>query len=163
MQQRHPFRTWFVAVLGCEAVGILGSVFTSSAIPAWYAALEKPWFQPPNWVFGPVWTALYALMGTAVWLIWQALPAGIERRSLVLLFLIQLALNGIWTPVFFGLKMLGPALGIIVVLWVAILITAWRFWRVKPAAGALLIPYILWVSFAAVLNGALWRLNPVWR
>ena len=124
----------------------------------WYAALSKPSWNPPNWIFGPVWTALYVMMATAAWLVWRrgGFPA---RRGPLGLFLVQLACNAAWTPLFFGLKNPALACADIVLLWLAILGTLAAFWRVNRFAGALLAPYLAWVSFAAVLNFTLWRLN----
>lgn len=142
----------------CEAVGALGAVFTSSAMPVWYATLVRPDFAPPAWVFGPVWTTLYALMGLAVYLVWHA-HRGRERTRALRLFALQLVLNGIWTPIFFGLKTTGGGLAVIVLLLVSILATTVVFFRVRPAAGWLLVPYLAWVAFATVLNLAIWQLN----
>lgn len=133
-----------------------GSFFVSSA--AEYQGLAQPAWAPPGWVFGPVWTALYLLMGIAAWLVWK--EAGFAGASVALgLFLVQLALNAAWTPLFFGAGLRGWAFLDIVLLWAAILGTVLLFWRIRPLAGALLIPYLAWVSFAAVLNAAIWRMN----
>ena len=125
----------------------------------WYAALKKPSWNPPGWVFGPVWTALYAMMAVAAWLVWKRGGFAAQRRALVL-FLIQLALNAIWSPLFFGLHSPGAACAEIVLLWLAILATLAAFRPASRTATLLLVPYLAWVSFAAVLNFALWRLNP---
>ncbi len=146
----------FVAMV--FAVAALGALFTSSAIPEWYAGLRKPSFTPPGWLFGPVWTLLYFSMAVAAWLVWRAGGLGAHRAALAL-FAVQLALNAAWSPVFFGMHMIGAALAVIAVMWAAIGATIVLFWRVSPAAGMLLVPYELWVTFAAVLNAALWRLN----
>lgn len=125
----------------------------------WYARLEKPSWNPPNWVFGPVWTLLYISMAVAAWLVWR--QAGLCAAALPLaMFAVQLALNGAWTWLFFGLHNPALAFADIVLLWAAILVTALLFWPVRPLAGALLLPYLAWVSFAASLNFALWRMNP---
>jgi translocator protein len=142
----------------CFGVAALGSVFTSSAMPEWYMSLEKPAFNPPSWVFGPVWTVLYAMMAVAAWLVWR--EAGFDGATAALsLFFVQLALNLAWSGIFFGLREPGWALVEIVVLWAAILGTIVLFFRHSSLAGWLLVPYLLWVSFAAVLNAAIWRLN----
>lgn len=151
--------SWLGAVAGCEFVGILGSIFTAKEIPTWYASLAKPWFQPPNWLFGPVWTVLYALMGTAVWLAYRRATNASSRRQILTVFFMQLILNGIWTPIFFGLHMLGVALVVIIALIIAILATMMVFARSSTWAAALLAPYLAWVVFATVLNASLWRLN----
>jgi translocator protein len=148
-----------VSVVACLAAGAIGSVFTRSAIPTWYATLQKPFFSPPNWLFAPVWTLLYILMGVAAFLVWRK---GLENRQVriaLILFLIQLVLNALWSVVFFGLE--SPLYGfiVIVVLWVAILFTALKFYRISLASSVLLWPYLLWVTFAAVLNSSIWLLN----
>jgi tryptophan-rich sensory protein len=150
----------FISIIICQLAGVIGSVFTTPAIPTWYAALVKPSFTPPNWVFAPVWTSLYLLMGVSAFLVWRR---GIENPKVNLalrFFIIQLVLNSLWSVLFFGLK--SPLLGFIeiIILWVFILLTILYFFRVSKIAGILLLPYILWVSFAAVLNFSLWRLNP---
>ncbi len=142
----------FVAV--CEAAGLLGTAFTISAIPAWYSLLDKPAFSPPNWVFGPVWTILYALMGIAAFLVWRRAGAGA-----LVPFWVQLALNALWTPVFFGLR--SPLMGLVVIalMWLAIVWTIAKFWPVSRPAALLLLPYLAWVSFASALNLAIYLLN----
>ncbi len=122
----------------------------------WYAALHKPSWNPPSWLFGPVWTLLYTLMAVAAWLVWRkvgfARPLG--------LYFIQLALNAAWTPTFFGAHAIGWALLIIIAMWILILATLLSFRSVSPLAGWLLVPYLLWVTFATALNFTLWYLNP---
>jgi len=141
------------------SAALLGSVFTGNAIPDWYANLNKPFFTPPNWLFGPVWTILYLLMAISAFLIWQkGLDSPAVKIALVL-FLLQLILNGLWTPLFFGLKMPLVAFIEILLLWTAIGLTILAFARVSIPAALLLLPYLLWTSFAAVLNCALWLLN----
>jgi len=135
----------------------LGSLFTRPAIEGWYAGLAKPWWTPPNGTFGPVWTALFAMMAVAAWLVWRRRAPG--GRGALGLFAVQLMLNVVWSALFFGLRMPGAAFAHIVVLWLAIAATALAFRRVSPAAGLLLVPYLAWVGFAAALNFALWRLN----
>jgi tryptophan-rich sensory protein len=122
----------------------------------WYASLNKPEWNPPSWIFGPVWTALYLMMAGSAWLVWRRDG---WRRPLWLYFT-QLALNAAWTPVFFGAREIGWALVLIVVLWLAILVTLLSFLRVSRVAGGMLLPYLAWVSFAAFLNFTLWRMNP---
>lgn len=126
-----------------------------SAPGAWYAALIKPSWNPPAWIFGPAWTLLYTLMAVAAWLVWKRDG---WRRPLQL-YGLQLALNAAWTPLFFGAHALGWALVEIVVLWIAILFTLLSFRRVSRAAGWMLVPYLVWVTFATALNFTLWRLN----
>jgi len=135
----------------------LGSVFTATSVNTWYPALAKPPWTPPAWVFGPVWIVLYATMALAAWLVWRrGLDAG--RRALRW-FAVQLALNVLWSAIFFGGRMPGLAIVDIVALWLAIIVTGITFWRISRAAGWLLVPYLFWVSFAAILNIAIWRLN----
>jgi len=145
----------FVAI--CELVGILGSFFTVQVIPTWYAYLNKPTFNPPNWIFGPVWSLLYFLMGISAFLIWDKNKKDIKIAKS--LFIFQLFLNGIWSPVFFGLKNLLLALMIITALWFFIILTILKFYNISKKAAYLLIPYILWVTFASILNYSVWRLN----
>ena len=139
--------------------GFIGSVFTTSSITTWYAALNKPSFNPPNWIFGPVWTILYLLMGISLYLIWSK---GIKKRSsktALVVFLIQLALNSLWSILFFGLKSPFLAFIEIIILWFMILATIINFYRISKIASYLLIPYLLWVSFAFVLNFSIVLLN----
>jgi len=149
-----------VSIVACQCAGIIGSIFTTRAIPTWYAALEKPFFNPPNWLFAPAWITLYLLMGIAAFLVWRKGLGQKGVRAALVVFLVQLVLNALWSVVFFGLK--SPLWGVVVILalWVAILLTIIRFFKLSTAAGALLLPYILWVSFASVLNVAIWVLNP---
>ena len=139
--------------------GFIGSYFTAPAIPGWYANLEKPFFSPPNWVFGPAWTVLYVLMGAAFFLIWREGFRKKEVRIAVYLFCFQLALNVLWSVIFFGLQSPLYAFVEIIVLWTVILITIAKFYPVSKKAAYLMIPYILWVSFATFLNYAVLMLN----
>lgn len=157
--KNNSWITLIIFILLCEAVGIAGSFFTISNIPGWYAGLVKPSFNPPSWIFGPVWTTLYLLMGIAGYLLWRKRGEIPQAKKAFAWFFIQLALNSIWTPIFFGAHRLGVAFGEIVLLWIAILVTIAIFWRAIKSAALLLIPYAVWVTFAAVLNFALWRLN----
>lgn len=147
-------------ILACEAAGLLGSIATVGSIPTWYAALAKPAFAPPNWVFAPVWTLLYAMMGAALYLVlrqgWQR-PAVREGATA---FGVQLGLNVLWSFLFFGLH--SPLLAFfgIVLLGLAIAWTIRSFYAVSRPAAGLLVPYLAWVSFATVLNFAIWQLNP---
>ena len=148
-----------VSIVACLAAGAIGSIFTRSAIPTWYATLEKPIFSPPNWLFAPVWTLLYILMGVAAFLVWRK---GLENRQIkmaLIVFLIQLVLNALWSVVFFGLEFPLCGFIVIVVLWAAILITVIKFFRISRVASGLMWPYLLWVTFAAVLNSSIWLLN----
>ncbi len=147
-------------------LGAAGGVITAGAIPGWYSEIVKPSWNPPSWLFGPVWTTLYIAMGLAAWRIWSlgtasdASPTLNARvRSALLVYGIQLLLNGIWTPVFFGLKRVDLALVIIVLMLAAIVETVRRFNRLDRPAAALLLPYLAWVTFATVLNASIWLLN----
>ncbi len=132
------------------------AVFVST--DGWYAALHKPSWNPPAWVFGPAWTLLYIMMAVAAWLVWREGGWKTQGRTLGL-FLLQWLLNALWTPLFFGLHRPGLAFAGIILLWLAIAATLASFWRVRKAAGILLVPYLAWVSFAAALNFTIWRLN----
>jgi benzodiazapine receptor len=146
-------------IVACEGAGGIGAIFTTPAIPTWYAALEKPGFTPPNAVFSPVWITLYLLMAISVFLIWrQGLKAEGVRPAFIV-FWVQLVLNVLWSVVFFGLK--SPLGGVIVILllWFAILFAIVRFFPISRLAAWLLIPYIVWVSIAASLNIGVWLLN----
>ncbi len=142
----------------CLGVSGIGGAITRSSVSDWYQGLAKPWFNPPDWVFAPVWITLYIFMGVAAWLVWR--KTGFRRGAAPLAwFGAQLALNLGWSALFFGLRSVGWALAEIAVLWAAILVTALHFRRISPAAGLLLMPYLLWVSFATALNAAIWWLN----
>lgn len=137
------------------SAGLVGGYLVRDSDPSWYERLAKPFFGPPDWVFGPAWSVLYLLMGVAAWLVWRKRGAGIE----MLLFAIQWGLNSLWTPIFFVMQSRGFAFLEIIVLWIAVLVTLLAFWRAFRAAGYLMVPYLLWVTFAAVLNGTIWYLN----
>lgn len=147
----------FVAL--SEGAGVIGSFFTAPSITSWYGALARPDLSPPNWVFGPVWTTLFALMGVAAFLVWKK---GGPRKSVNVamgVFFVQLLLNTLWSIIFFGLHSPGGALVEIVFLWLAILATIIAFVRISKPAAWLLAPYILWVTFAFYLNYMIWILN----
>jgi len=148
-----------LSIVVVEILGGLGGYLTASSIGSWYAALERPPGTPPNAVFGPVWTVLYALMGIAFALIWHRVPAGPEKRVAIILFFIQLALNLAWTPVFFGAHQLAAALMVITLLILAIVITIVRFRPLDRVAAGLLVPYLLWVCYATYLNAGFMVLN----
>ncbi|HSY10652.1 MAG TPA: TspO/MBR family protein [Verrucomicrobiae bacterium] len=153
--QRWLMLIVFFAV--CLGAGGLGSFFTASSVRDWYPKLRKPAGTPPSWIFGPVWTTLYLLMAVSAWLVWReygrgALPA-------LLIFFAQLALNIAWSGIFFGSRMPGVAFVEIVILWLAILFTIFVFYFLVPLAALLLVPYVLWVTYASYLNWGIWRLN----
>ena len=138
--------------------GALGGLATASSVRTWYPTLVKPEWNPPSWVFGPVWTTLYIFMAVAAWRVWR-LADGAERTSALRWFWVQLALNAVWSPLFFGLRSPGLALLEIVPLWAAIAVTLGKFARLDRVAAALWTPYLAWVSFATVLNATIWWLN----
>jgi benzodiazapine receptor len=147
------------SILASFAAGGIGILFTFKAIPTWYAGLKKPPYTPPNWVFGPVWTTLYILMGISVFLVWRN---GLDVNGALLaftLFWVQLVLNALWSIVFFGMKSKLGGVITIIVLWLLILATVITSFQVSGCAGALLIPYIVWVSIASYLNIGVWLLN----
>ncbi|MGB7957451.1 MAG: TspO/MBR family protein [Minisyncoccia bacterium] len=147
------------AIMISELAGVLGSVFTIRAIPDWYATLKKPKLNPPGWVFGPVWTILYLLMGISAFLVWQKGLGNTEVRIALILFAIQLVLNALWSIVFFGWRRPLLAFANIALMWLAIIATMISFLNISLPAFYLLLPYIIWVSFAAYLNFAIVRLN----
>lgn len=142
----------------CLGVGGLGGAVTATSVTEWYPTLNKPSFNPPNWVFGPVWTALYVMMGVAAWRIWRAADRDAARGPLAV-FALQLAVNLGWSVAFFGLRNLGLAVAVIIALDLLVLATALMFRRVDRFAEWLLIPYLAWIAFATILNVAVWRLN----
>ena len=148
-----------LAILVCQAAGLLGTVFTVESIPSWYAYLEKPVFTPPSWLFGPAWITLYTVMGIAVYLVFRRGWENPDVRSAVYLFGAQLVLNALWTPLFFGFHWLLVAFIEIELLWILILLTLLRFWKISRTAGLLMVPYLLWVTFASALNLSFWFLN----
>lgn len=158
MKLNDPLKL-IIAIAVSELAGIVGSVFTTPSITGWYANLVKPQLAPPNWIFGPVWTTLFVLMGIAAFLVWRK---GLNRRDVKIalgIFIGQLVLNTLWSVIFFGLHSPGGAFIEIIFLWLAILATIIAFARVFKPAAWLLAPYILWVSFAAYLNFMIWTLN----
>ena len=160
-QDRHARRFWLpfaLFLLLCLAVAGIGGAVTASSVDGWYQTLEKPSFNPPDWIFGPVWTTLFVLMALAAALVWRH-GGKPERRNSIAWFLVQLSLNLAWSCLFFGLQAIGPALACLVLLWIAIAGTLAVFWRVDRRAGLLLVPYLAWVSFAGLLNFLIWRLN----
>jgi len=142
-----------------QLAGGLGAIFTSSAIPVWYMELEKPSFNPPNWIFGPVWVTLYFLMGVSAYLIWIKVGKNKKASDALWIFWFHLIFNAIWSPVFFGLQNLFLALIIIAIILFLILVMIYRFWDINKLASVLLFPYLLWVSFAIILNYFILILN----
>ena len=148
-----------LSIIICEGAGIFGSIFTTKSVGGWYSTINKPSFNPPGWIFGPVWILLYLLMGISVFIIWSKFNDHNLFKSAIVIFSIQLLLNVFWSFLFFGQK--SPLLAFIeiIFLWIAILITIIVFYKLNHLSSYLLIPYILWVSFAAFLNYSIWRLN----
>jgi benzodiazapine receptor len=148
-----------VSIIVCQFAGLIGSIFTRASIPTWYATLKKPSFAPPNWLFAPVWTTLFVLMGVSAFLVWRNGLGDRRVRIALSTFAVQLVLNMLWSAAFFGLRSPLAGLIVIVILWAAILLTILNFLKVSVIAGMLLAPYILWVTFAAVLNTSIFILN----
>ncbi len=154
-QQIIGLIAWFILSFAASAVGAIASIQAQS----FYGSLFQPTWAPPAWLFGPVWTMLYAMMAIAAWLVWRR--GGIKTNQTALsLFLVQLILNGLWSWMFFAWNFGAGSFVNIIVLWLAIVATIIAFWRVDKVAGVLMIPYLLWVSFASALNYAMWQLNP---
>ena len=151
--QHRPLLAFLILTL---LVGAAGTLFTEPAIPTWYATLAKPGFAPPNWLFAPVWTTLYVMMGVAAWRVWRL--TGLTSPEMFLWFA-QLALNFFWSAIFFSLHLILLALVEMALLWLLILVTLILFWRKDRIAGLLLLPYLAWVGFAFALNFAIWQLN----
>ena len=157
--QQIKWKRLIASIFICELAGITGAVFTIPSIPQWYGALAKPVLTPPAWVFSPVWTLLYALMGVALYLVWNTAGEKQKSRNTILVFGLQLALNVLWSIAFFGLHNILAALAVIGLLWLSIAATIALFYRISRPAGLILLPYLLWVSFAAYLNYMIWALN----
>ena len=148
-----------VSIIIAFGAAAVGGLSTSKSIPTWYGGLRKPWFNPPDWVFGPVWAVLYLLMAVAAWLVWSENAVALVLVPLAF-YGIQLALNSLWSYIFFARKELSKAFVEIIALWIMILITTVLFWNVSQLAGIMMIPYISWVSVASALNYRVWKLNP---
>ena len=143
----------------CFLPALFGSLFMIGTIDSWYASLNKPWFTPPNWVFGPVWTALYLLIGISLYLIWISRTNTFRKTTALSFFGIQLVLNALWTPVFFSAQSIPFSLIIIFALDIIVIITLWRFYELEKRAGYLLIPYLTWLCIATLLNLSVFILN----
>jgi benzodiazapine receptor len=155
------YRSWLVLalfILVCLGVGALGSAFAAPSMDVWYPALRKPSWTPPPAVFRPVWTVLYVLMAIAAWLVWRRRSVA-DTADALYLFTAQLAFNLAWSAFFFALRSPGAALIDVVLLWGLVLVTLVSFWRIRPLAGALLLPYLLWVTYGVALNFAIWQMN----
>lgn len=160
LPRARPLLALALAILAVEIIGASGSIFTAQGLDRWYDTLQRPALAPPNWVFGPVWTILFALIGVALWLVWrQATSSPREVRTGIAVFVVHFVFNVGWSAVFFGMREIGWALVVIGLLWLLIVATMWAFNRVDRRAALLLVPYLLWVSFAAYLNYQFWVLN----
>jgi tryptophan-rich sensory protein len=151
--------SWLVLaglILLCLTTGAIGGFATQPSIDSWYRLIAKPWWTPPDWVFGPVWSMLYVMMAVAAWLVWKT---GDRVRPAMVLFGVQLVLNLLWSLLFFGARSPGMALVEVVFLWGSVLLTMLAFFGRQSTAGWLFVPYLAWVSFAAVLNFAIWSMN----
>ncbi len=154
------FAKLIYAILICEAIGLISVPFTIASIPTWYSTLNKPSFSPPNWIFGPVWTTLYLMMGVSAYLVWMKGFKNKKVRTALSYFLIQLAFNFFWSVLFFGIHSPLLALFDIILLWLVIFLTMVKFYQISKLASYLLLPYLFWVSFATLLNFSIVILNP---
>ena len=148
-----------ISIVVCHMAGVMGGLFTRNSIPGWYENLKKPFFTPPDWVFGPAWITLYTMMGIALYAIWRKGWGAPGVKQALAIFILQLTLNSLWTVVFFGGRSILGGMVVIVFLWLAIAWTMAVFFNLAKAAFLLFVPYILWVSFALVLNAVLLKLN----
>lgn len=158
MKINNTIRFLFSIII-CQLAGIIGSIFTAPSVQTWYAALQKPSFTPPDWIFAPAWIFLYLLMGISLYIVWKE---GLKKKIVktgVSIFAVQLILNSAWSFLFFGIRNPFLAFIEIIMLWTAIFLTMLVFFRIKKEAFYLLLPYLLWISFALVLNFSIWRLN----
>ncbi|RYY64712.1 MAG: tryptophan-rich sensory protein [Chitinophagaceae bacterium] len=149
----------FLSLLIPQVVGLTAGYFTITGVGSWYQTIRRPEWNPPNWLFGPVWTALYILMGIALYLVWNGKERSVQKRSAILLWSLQLAVNFLWSFFFFNQHRTGLALADLAVLWLLILLTIFAFARISKIAAWLLVPYISWVTFAGILNYTIWILN----
>ncbi|MGI9470520.1 MAG: TspO/MBR family protein [Rubripirellula sp.] len=165
MNDVHPPKSVSIQAIGlatsiliCFGAAGVGGLVTATGLESWYSELNKPSWNPPNWLFGPVWSLLYLMMAIAAWCVWRS-SRWPEHRMALTLFAVQLALNSLWSLLFFGMRQPGWAAMEIVLLWIAILATLLAFWKHSKVASGLLVPYLFWVTFATVLNVTIWRLN----
>lgn len=153
------FITPLLFIIASQMAGIIGSFFTVTSIESWYQTVNKPVFNPPNWIFGPVWITLYTLMGIAAYLVWREWGTNTVAKYATILFFVHLVFNALWSILFFGLENPMLAFFEIIVLWLMIAVLMYMYYGINKTAFYLLVPYILWVSFASVLNFYIWRLN----
>ncbi len=149
----------FISILIPLLVGSIAGFFTTAGVNGWYAVANKPFFNPPNWLFAPVWTALYIMMGIALYLVWKTETTNAVKQTALILFGVQLALNFLWSFIFFYAKQPGWAFADIIAMWIVILLTIIWFGKISTTAAWLLVPYIFWVSFASLLNFYIWKHN----
>ncbi len=147
-----------ISILIPLALGAIAGRFTAQAVPEWFASLNRPSFSPPNWIFGPVWTILYILLGISLFLIWKQIPSKVRNKALWI-FSVQMFLNFIWSFLFFYFNQIGLALIVIIGLWLSITVMLVSFYKIKPLAAYLNVPYLLWITFASVLNAGYYFLN----
>lgn len=159
MARRNPFIAAIAAIVPVFVAGGIGSRATLPSIPTWYAALNKPWFTPPNWVFGPAWTILYILMAYAFWRVLTLDRPLADKRAAIVVFLVQLFFNALWSVVFFGMRSPYGGLFVVAAMWLSIAANIYVFGRLDRVAAWLLVPYLAWVTFAAALNVGVWLLN----
>ncbi len=159
MARRHPFLAAIAAIVPVFLAGGIGSSATLPAIPTWYAALNKPWFTPPNWVFGPAWTVLYIMMAYAFWRVLTLDRPLADKRAAIIVFLVQVFFNGLWSVVFFGMRSPYGGLFVVAAMWLSIGANIYVFGKLDRIAAWLLVPYLAWVTFAAALNIGVYRLN----
>ena len=150
---------FIISILLPMIIGGISGSFTSASINTWYVTLNKPWFNPPNWIFGPVWTLLYLMMGIAFYMIWKSEAVNAVKQTAVILFAAQLLVNFLWSLIFFYLKQPGWAMIDIILMWILIVATIFSYGKISSTAAWLMLPYICWVSFAMILNFYLWKLN----
>lgn len=150
---------FIISILLPMIIGGISGSFTSASINTWYVTLNKPWFNPPNWIFAPVWTLLYLMMGIAFYIIWKSEAVNAVKQTAVILFAAQLLVNFLWSLIFFYLKQPGWAMIDIILMWILIVATIFSYGKISSTAAWLMLPYICWVSFAMILNFYLWKLN----
>ncbi len=148
-----------VSIVLAGLAGFIGSFFTTSSVITWYPTLIKPSFNPPSWLFGPVWTILYIMIGVSLYLVWTSKAKAKVKKNAYIIFGVQLILNSLWSIVFFGMQQPAWAFLVIALLWISIIYNALVFYRISKPAGYLLVLYFLWVSFASALNLSIWILN----
>jgi translocator protein len=161
-QTHYGLSDWLalgISIATCFAAAGIGSLFTDPEMGGWYARLSKPSWTPPNWLFGPVWSTLYLMMAVAAWLVWRERGLAGAAVLPLALFAAQLVFNALWSILFFGMHRIGFALADIMLLWGAILATILAFWRISPGASLLMLPYLIWVTYASALNYSIWKMN----